>query len=188
MMNNPHTKNELLDELRTVQRSVGENIRAMTESQFNTGTEQSWSAAGYVKHLILSIKPVAKAMSLPLERLQSMFGQSDRPTRTYDELVAAYQARLAEGIRAEDFDRVTPGFYRFPEGSTDEKEHLTQTWDESNQRLLTALEQWDETALDSYQLPHPAIGMVTAREMVYFTLFHNRLHGQDIREAGGVGV
>ena len=187
-MNDPRSKAEVIEYLQQVQRSVHDDIAAMTEAQFNAGSDQSWSAAGYLKHLILSIKPVAKAIKLPQERLQSMFGQPEKPSRTYAEVMAAYQARLAEGIRAEDFDRVTPGFYRFPEVITDEKTYLTQTWDESNERLLAALEQWDEVTLDSHQMPHPAIGMITVREMLFFTLFHNRLHAQDIQQAGLAAV
>ena len=183
-MTDPYTKAELIAQLTLTQQQVHNDIAAMTDAQFDAGSDQSWSAAGYLKHLILSVKPVAKAINLPPERLLSMFGQAENPSRTYGEVMAAYQARLAEGIRAEDFDRVTPGFYRFPEGVTDEKTYLTQTWDESNTRLLAALEQWDEVTLDSHQMPHPAIGMITVREMLFFTLFHNRLHTQDIRQAG----
>lgn len=187
-MTDAYTKAELIEQLTLTQQQVHADIAAMTDSQFNAGSDQSWSAAGYLKHLILSVKPVAKALNLPLERLHSMFGQAETTPRPYAAVVAAYEARLAEGIRAEDFERVTPGFYRFPEGVTDEKAYLTQTWAESNSRLLATLEQWDELTLDSHQMPHPAIGMITVREMLFFTLFHNRLHAQDIRQAGLAAV
>ncbi|MEZ4668151.1 MAG: DinB family protein [Anaerolineae bacterium] len=187
-MADPYNKAEILAQLESVQRSVHDNIAAMTETQFNAGTDESWSAAGYLKHLILSVKPVAKALGFPPERLQGLFGQPDHSSRTFADVMAAYKARLADGIRAEDFDRVTPVTYRFPEGITDEKAYLTDTWDESNQRLLTAVSTWDEAALDTHQMPHPAIGMITVREMLFFTLFHNSLHAEDIRKAGAAAV
>ena len=96
--------------------------------------------------------------------LARLFGKPERASKTYDEIVAAYQARLGEGIRAEDFDRVTPAFYRFPEGVADEQAYLVETWDESNQRLFDALRFWDEADLDGYQILHPAMGPVTVRE------------------------
>jgi hypothetical protein len=179
----PYTKTELSDQLRLVQQEVHNSVQAMTEAQFNVGSDQSWSAAGYLKHLILSVKPVAKALARPPKQLLRMFGQAESKPRSYADVVAAYEARLADGIRAEDYERITPGVYRFPEGVTDEKDYLTQTWDESNNRLLAALEQWDEAALDSHQMPHPAIGTITVREMLFFTLFHNRLHARDIQQA-----
>ncbi len=59
-----------------------------------------------------------------------------------------------------------------------------QTWNESNQRLFDALQNWEEADLDRYQVPHPAIGPITMREMLFFTLHHNSLHWRDIQQAG----
>jgi hypothetical protein len=61
-----------------------------------------------------------------------------------------------------------------------------QSWNETNQRLIAAAQQWSEAELDSLQLPHPAIGMITLREMLLFTIFHNTLHWHDIQHAGGL--
>lgn len=175
------TKTDLMQQLRDVQHQLTETTSAMPASQFHAGTEESWSAAGYLKHLILSIKPFAKAMKMPPDRLEKRFGLSDRPSVTYDEMVAKYQSRLDEGIRAEDFNPVTPSYYRVPEEVEDEKTYLIETWNESNTRLLDALEQWSEEDLDSHQIPHPAVGLITLREMVFFTVYHNTLHWNDIR-------
>jgi hypothetical protein len=183
-MNNPQTKIELIEQLQQVQRGVTETVQAMSAQQFETSTGEAWAASGYLKHLILSVKPFAKALNLPVAQLQRMFGQADGPSRTYHEVVAVYKARLDEGIRAEDFDRVTPTFYRMPEGIEDEQAYLVETWNESNERLMNVLQHWDEDALDRYQLPHPAIGTITIREMLFFTLYHNTMHWRDIEEAG----
>jgi hypothetical protein len=184
IMKKPSSKNDIIEQLSHIKQGVGATVQAFTDGQFNAGTTESWSASGYLKHLILSVKPVAKAINLPKDKLVDLFGQPERASVTFDELVGMYTRRLADGIRAEDFDRVTPTFYRIPEGVTDEKAYLTETWYESNQRLLDALHQWDEADLDRYQLPHPAVGMVTIREMLFFTVHHNTLHWDDIRQAG----
>jgi len=183
MMNNPQTKSELVEQLTAVHQDIKAVIENTPADQFDIGTNQSWSAAGYLKHLILSVKPMAKAISFPQEQLRSMFGQSERGSRPYEEVVAQYKARLAEGVRAEDFDRVVPEFYRIPEGVQDVQAYLAQTWDDSNQRLFGALANWSEADLDSYQLPHPAIGLITVRETLFFTLYHNRLHCNDMQQA-----
>ncbi len=183
-MTSPSTKNDIIDQLSHIKQGVGATVQAFTDGQFNAGTAESWSASGYLKHLILSVKPVAKALGLPKAKLVELFGQPERPSVTYDKMVELYTNRLADGIRAEDFDRVTPGFYRIPDGVTDEKAYLVETWRESNQRLLDALQNWDEADLDRYQLPHPAIGSATVREMLFFTVHHNTLHWRDIQAAG----
>ncbi len=182
-MNDPKSKKDILEQLTHVHEGVKQFIQNTPADQFDKGTSESWSAAGYLKHLILSVKPVAKAINFPQEQLQTMFGQSESGSKTYDEIVGMYKTRLAEGVRAEDYDRVTPDFYRFPEGVQDVQVYLAETWDESNRRLLGALQNWAEADLDIYQLPHPAIGLITVRETLFFTLYHNTLHWNDMQQA-----
>ena len=186
MMSDPQSQSAIVEHITTIQAGVTNDITRMSDAQFTNGTAESWSAADYLKHLLLSIKPVAKAMGFPAEILERQFDRSERTSRSYAELVKAYQKRLDEGIRAEDYGKVVPVFYRFPEGITNERAYLIQSWNESNQRLIGAAQQWSETELDSLQLPHPAIGTVTLREMLFFTLFHNTLHWHDIQHAGGL--
>jgi hypothetical protein len=183
MMSDPQSKTELAEQLSKIQRAVTGTVQGMSAAQFASGTAESWSAADYLRHLILSVKPFAKAMNLGAATLQKMFGLPERASLTYAELVAGYEAKLAEGFRAEDNERVIPVSYRFPEGTTDEKEHLVQAWNDGNNRLLEALKVWSEEDLDTHQLPHPAIGMLTVREMLFFTLHHNTMHWHDIEQA-----
>lgn len=184
-MNDPQSQHDIVTHLNQIREGVTADIARMSDGQFTTGTRESWSAADYLKHLLLSIKPAAKAMSFPADILQSRFGQSDRASKSYAEIVNMYQKRLDEGARAEDYEKVVPVFYRFPEGITDERAYLVQSWDETNQRLIQATQQWREVELDSLQLPHPAIGTLTLRETLFFTIFHNTLHWHDMQHAAG---
>jgi hypothetical protein len=181
-MSDPHTKADLSEQLSRVQQAVTETVQSMSLDQFTEGTDEAWSASSYLKHLILSVKPVAKAMNLPATKLQVMFGQPDHPSKSFAELVTVYKARLTEGFRAEDNERVIPSFYRLPDSVEDEKALLLQAWNDGNNRLLSALQNWQEEDLDRYQLPHPAVGMLTLREMLFFTLHHNTMHWQDIEQ------
>ncbi|MEP6988693.1 MAG: DinB family protein [Chloroflexota bacterium] len=185
-MSDPQTQHDVVEQLARIQETVTKDIARLSDEQFCNGTTEAWSAADYLKHLLLSVKPVAKAMGFPAEVLEKQFDLSGRASRTYAEVVKAYQKRLDEGIRAEDFDKVVPVFYRFPEGITDERAYLVQSWNESNQRLIAAALKWSEAELDSLQMPHPAVGMLTLREMLFFTIFHNTLHWHDIQHAGGL--
>jgi hypothetical protein len=40
---------------------------------------------------------------------------------------------------------------------------------------------WPEAKLDAIQLPHPLLGNLTVREMLFFTLFHQSHHMDVIR-------
>ncbi|MDX1993056.1 MAG: DinB family protein [bacterium] len=183
MMNAPYSKEDVIAHLREIQQGLRADIDAMPNAEFEREGETTWSPSGYVKHLILSLKPTAKGFNFPPEQLESTFGFAPAPSRTYQEVVVAYESLIEQGLRAELSDRLIPVAYRFPEGVTDEQAYLADTWDESNDRLIAALDPWDEAALDRYQLPHPALGMLTLREMLFFTLHHNTRHWQDVQQS-----
>jgi len=185
-MSNPQNKSDIVEHLTTIQHNLTDDIARMSDAQFCNGTVESWSAKDYLKHLLLSTKLMTKGMELPAEALQSRFDLSGRASRSYAEVIQVYKKRLDEGIRAEDFDRVVPMGYRFPEGITDERAYLVQSWDETNQRLINATQHWSEGELDSLQMPHAAIGRVTLREMLFFTIYHNTLHWHDMQHAAGL--
>lgn len=179
-----YAKTDIAARLRAMQTAVNDTVSAMTPEQFERITGEEWSAADYLKHLILSVKPVARLVSMPLEKLRDMFGTPDRESMPYEDFVELYHRRLDEGMRAEKVPSVTPVEYRLPPDMTDLKATLLTAWNEGNDRLIAALETLDEEALDTYQLPHPAVGLITLREMLYFTAYHNKMHGDDIRRVG----
>jgi uncharacterized damage-inducible protein DinB len=178
------SREEYTRRLGQIGQNISDAIAAMAPEDFARSSGDLWSAAGYVKHLVLSVKPFAKALSLPPDQLRELFGKPDHASRSYEEIVALYTARLAEGTRAEDNPPVVPATYRMPEGISDEQAYLLNVWGDTTRRLLTAINKWQETDLDAYQLPHPAIGLLTLREMLSFTLHHNTSHWQDIVRAG----
>ena len=185
-MSESYGKSEIVDQLQQVQRGVSDTVQAMPSDNFYRGTEQSWSASDYLKHLLLAVKPFAKGLTYSPEQIKAMFGAPDHPSRTYIALVAAYQSRLNEGIRAEDYPNITPVTYRMPEGvaAADVQNYLVQTWNDAHTKLYEGLDHWSEVDLDTCQFQHAALGLLTAREVLFFTIYHNTLHWNDIRLAG----
>lgn len=47
--------------------------------------------------------------------------------------------------------------------------------------MQAALGKWSDKALDSYLLPHPLLGKMTVREILFFTLYHNLHHVNDVQ-------
>jgi hypothetical protein len=45
-----------------------------------------------------------------------------------------------------------------------------------NSRLRASLEHWSDRNLDRIRLPHPILGKITAREMVFFITYHGPHH------------
>ena len=47
---------------------------------------------------------------------------------------------------------------------------------QANDELQKAITRWSEADLDRYQLPHPLLGKLTVREMLFFTVYHQHHH------------
>ena len=184
-MSDPQTKVEIIDQLRQVQHAIADTVQAIPPAQFDRGTAQAWSPANYLKHLLLAVKPFAKGLSYPPAQTKAMFGLPDHPSRSYAELVAFYQSRLADGIRAEDYPSILPVSYRMPDGiaDADVQTYLVQTWNDAHIKLFDGLTHWSETDLDTHQFQHAALGVITVREVLFFTIYHNTLHWNDLRVA-----
>ncbi len=45
-------------------------------------------------------------------------------------------------------------------------------------KFITKLNNWDEQNIDKYLLPHPLLGKITMREMLYFTDLHIQHHNK----------
>jgi hypothetical protein len=133
---------------------------------------EAWSPAENVRHLAKSIRPVTKALGMPRIALWVLFGWPRRKSVTYDALVERYQGKLAAGGKA---GRFAPSPREERDLETRRAEILAELA-EANRALRAAIERWPDAALDRHQLPHPLLGKLTVREMLYFTLYHQLHH------------
>jgi len=54
-------------------------------------------------------------------------------------------------------------------------------WQDKGTEMQAALGKWSDKALDNYLLPHPLLGKMTVREILFFTLYHNLHHVNDVQ-------
>ena len=128
-----------------------------------------WSIAENVDHLIRSIKATRLAYSLPKFNVRTFFGRPNRNSRSYEELVAKYKLKLAQGGKAS-------GRY-IPKPNTVKRIELMKEWQKRNERYLESVElNWKDQQLDQYIAPHPLLGKITLRELSYFTIYHTEHH------------
>ncbi len=146
-------------------------IAPLSKEQFEATPNGKWSAGQNLDHLIRAIKPLQLAYRLPKFALLILFGKTNRPSRTYDDLVTKYKTKLATGGKAS-------GPFIPPVISFERKEALIRKYKEQKQKLIARVEKQEEKDLDTYILPHPLLGKVTLREMLYFTIHHNEHHLQ----------
>lgn len=166
-------KSELLSRVNDSNQRVIDWFAEIPADEFFQREGDAWSASDNVDHLIKSHKPIAKALKLPKFTLQAMFGLANQPSRSYEAICQVYKDTLAAG-------GVASGRYLPDQQSPDKPElakaGLLNQFSKASTDLVSVAEKWDEGDLDRYQLPHPLIGKLTIREMLYFTIYHNLRH------------
>jgi hypothetical protein len=134
---------------------------------FRQPQAEKWSVAQHVLHLINSVKGIAGALK-DTTTLQQ-FGRAERPSRTYEAMAIFYTeslaARQAKGMPYNHLDT----------GNISKTELLGQFM-AINIKLLERIAPISESDLDTLQLPHPLLGILTLREMLYFTAVHTEHH------------
>jgi hypothetical protein len=118
------------------------------------------------------------ALRLPKLILRLRFGRPAAPSRTYTRLRDDYRALLAAGGKAGKYAPSPLGTE--PQAETARARILAEH-DAAVDALVAACGRWGEEALDRRQLPHPLLGNLTVREMLFFTLYHNQHHVNVVR-------
>lgn len=173
----PQSKGEILRELRALhERSTGFWERFST-ADFYAPLGDAWSPADNVRHLLKSCRPVARALRVPKVLLiVPGRGLALRRSRGYRLMWTTYHAALAGGVKAGRF-APKPEAVADPEAG---RRELMAKREATAAELHGAIEGWSEWALDRFRLPHPALGQLTVREMLFFTLDHNEHHVHNV--------
>lgn len=169
-----NTKAELITALKVSNERVTNWFTEIPTKYFFTRQAEVWSSSDNLDHLIKSHKPIAKALKLPKFTLQAMFGKPEKPSMTYEELCKIYRDELAKGAQASG--RYLPNQENPNENAQESKKALLDQFLKASAELVSVIEKWEENELDGYLLPHPLIGKLTIREMLFFTIYHNLRH------------
>ena len=169
------TKETIISETKNSNQRAIEWFDAIPAKQFFLRQGEAWSASDNVDHLIKAIKPITLALKIPRLGLQTMFGKVEHPSRNYDEICIIYVDEIAKGAQASG--RFLPNQESPTQPEMQKKELLDQLGKTVNS-LLSALENWRDAELDQYQLPHPILGKLTVREMLFFSIYHTLRHAR----------
>lgn len=166
------TKTQLIDMLTISNQRVIDWFTAISAEDFFARYGEAWSASDDLDHLIKSHQPLVKALKLPKFTLHAMFGKPQKPSLSYEELCKVYREEIAKGAQASG--RYLPN----QEDSVSEtkKKELIKQFSKVSAELISIADTWDESDLDEYLLPHPILGKLTIREMLFFTIYHNLRH------------
>ena len=107
-----------------------------------------------------------------------LFGTSNRDTRSYLNVVEKYQRKLGTGA-------VATSPYRPTSYENTDKKIVLDKYVSASEKLERLINKLSEKALDKYILPHPLLGRMPLREMLFFTIYHTQHHTDSIKELYG---
>lgn len=163
------TKQAIIQKLEFNHREFIDLIASLNETDFMLSVNNKWTAGQHLEHIYLAVSPLSKGLRLPLLFLKIFFGSANRPSKTYEALIAKYHDKLQKGGVASG--RFVPKTIAFAK-----REDLKSKITRSVTQLCKNVNGITETQLDTYILPHPLLGKLTLREMLYFTIYHVEHH------------
>ena len=150
-----------------------ELIGSMNENDFCKKVSDKWTPAQQAEHIHKSIYPLLLAFRLPLFILKLLFGKANRSSISYEELIEKYHQKLLTGYKAGK--AYVPDNILFTQ-----KNKLVGRLQKDINGLCKLVDRFTEKQLDEYILPHPLLGKLTIREMLYFTAYHVRHHQSSV--------
>jgi hypothetical protein len=166
------TRQEIKNKLVLNHSIFADLIVSLNENDFLFSANGKWTAGQQLDHIVRSVGALKQGMLLPKFALKLIIGKANRPSKDYESLVAKYKTRLEAGGKA--VGRFVPK----PVSPANKEKLRTRLLNDVN-RLCKSIDHYDEGQLDFYILPHPLLGKLTIREMMYFTIYHVK-HHQDI--------
>lgn len=149
-------------------------VQSLNEEQFEQKLEGKWTAGQHLEHLLLSIKPLNSGLLTPVFILKIIFGKTTRQSYSYDELIGLYRKSLDEGGKA------SKNFIPSPVPFSKSAE-LIKKLENTLASFLKRVEAMSEEDMNTLLVPHPLIGKITFREMLYFTIYHPEHHHKIIQ-------
>lgn len=158
-----------------VEREVADFFSSLRDDEFVHRVDAAWTPAEHLHHLNISVSAVAKALGYPKLLPRILFGRARGPSRTFEGVRDTYRELLAGGGGATGA-YIPPRDDPAPGQVPARREALLARWGRVNARLRSGAESWTDAHLDRIRLPHPLLGKLTVREMLFFTLYHNTHH------------
>ena len=171
-------KQEIAAKLIENHQNFADFVAGLSEPDFGFAPADKWTAGQQLDHILRGVSPVTTALTLPKFVPHLLFGKANRESIDYATLVGNYQARLAAGGKAS-------GRFIPPEIGFESREALKNKLLETVAQLIKRVDKFSEAQLDEYVLPHPLLGKLTIREMLYFTIYHAAHHHRNALQTLG---
>lgn len=162
-------KETIIESLLTSYNDFVSYITTLPTEEYRFKFQQKWSAGQQLEHIVLCIKPIFHVFSMDKEVLGKQFGKTDRQGQSYQSIQIDYTEKLA--INSKTQERFIPNSHL-----SLQKEALAEVLLKMIDGLCAKVALLEEHELDSLQAPHPLLGNLTLRELLYNTIYHVKHH------------
>ena len=144
-------------------------IKGLSDGDYLFQPEEKWSAQQQLEHIVMCIKPLVQVFSLPQQIIDEKFGKTNRPSTSYPELLSEYAEKLATGGKA-------PLQYVPEKESKIKRNELLESLRLLINELMIKVDIFEEEDLETSLIPHPLLGKITLKEMLYNAIYHVEHH------------
>lgn len=144
-------------------------ILSLTFKEFMFSFQNKWTAGQQMDHIFRTTFLLPLAFKMPTFITGLLLGRVTRYPMEYDQLVQKYVLKLEKGAKATTL--FTPGKIPYSYRIT-----LADKLINKVSKINAAIDIIPEKELDQFMLPHPILGKITYREMLYFTMYHVNHH------------
>jgi hypothetical protein len=162
-------KKEITRLLRENYKSFTRTILDLSDSEYQYTHNGKWNAGEQLEHLLLCTRPLVGVFGMDKAKIETLFGKSEGTKHSFEELAEIYRAKLSDGGQAPD--KYVPG-----EALNGTKAEKCQEMLALVSSLCSRIEYLTDDDLDSLQIPHPLLGNLTLREMLYNMIYHVKHH------------
>ncbi len=168
-------KQEIIGKLNENYNSFIEFVNSLSEDEFVLNQNEKWTAGQQLGHIVLSVKAILQVFSMDQSMIDQNFGSTDRLSLTYEVLLHNYLEKLEAGGKA-------PERYLPQPVLQEQKQSLVENLEKMILSLASKIENFTEQDLDRLQIPHPLLGNLTMREMLYNVIYHVEHHHQATKQ------
>ncbi len=151
-------------------------IADLSVDKYEFSYQEKWNAGQHLDHVIKSVAVLTKAFGVPKFILKSKFGVANRASRSPEALIEKYLDKLKTA-------KPTPSRFQPDIIDFSKKGKAIQKLHKLVDRLCKRAIKYSESDLDLYILPHPLLGKLTFRELLYFTSYHVKHHDELLKKA-----
>ncbi|HLP20502.1 MAG TPA: DinB family protein [Chitinophagales bacterium] len=145
-------------------------INSISATDYMYSYNGKWTAGQQLEHIVICVKPLVQVFSMDKNAIAQTFGTTNKTGRDYETLLSEYQTKLTEGGKAPTKfvpDTIT---------TIEQRPALTETLPKLINKLNEKIETFSEQELDTLCIPHPLLGSISLREMLYNAIYHVQHH------------